>query len=80
LTLTGDEDRKATVIIRDETVDVKEGHVGNADLQVTADSRTWLGFLAKERNLVWALIRRKIRLKRITTIIACPRQVLSFMN
>jgi putative sterol carrier protein len=51
------------VIIRDGNVDVKEGHLGNADLQLRADSRTWLGFLAKERNLVWALIRRKIRLK-----------------
>src|SRR5215813_12986364 len=71
-TFTGDEDRKATVIIRDETVDVKEGHVGNADLQVRADSRTWLGFLAKERNLVWALIRRKIRLK------GSPRLLLAF--
>ena len=60
------------MIIRDETVDVKEGHVGNADLQVTADSRTWLGFLAKERNLVWALIRRKIRLK------GSPRFLLAF--
>ena len=71
-TFTGDEDRKATVIIRDETVDVKEGHVGNADLQVTADSRTWLGFLAKERNLLWALVRRKIRLK------GSPRLLLAF--
>jgi len=71
-TFTGDEDRKATVIIRDGTIDVKEGHVGNADLQVRADSRTWLGFLAKERNLVWALIRRKIRLK------GSPRLLLAF--
>lgn len=60
------------MIIRAETVDVKEGHVGNADLQVTADSRTWLGFLAKERNLVWALVRGKIRLK------GSPRLLLAF--
>jgi len=71
-TFTGAEDRKATVIIRDDTIDVQEGHVGNADLQVTADSRTWLGFLAKERNLVWALIRGKIRLK------GSPRLLLAF--
>ena len=71
-TFTGDEDRKATVIIRDGTVDVKEGHVGNADLQVMADSHSWLGFLAKERSLVWALIRRKIRLK------GSPRLLLAF--
>jgi hypothetical protein len=29
---------------------------------VTADSETWLGFVAKERNLVWALLRRRIRI------------------
>ena len=30
---------------------------------VTADSETWLGFIAKERSLLWALLRRKIRIK-----------------
>jgi hypothetical protein len=42
---------------------VQQGHIGTADLHVMADSRTWLGFLTKERSLVWALVRRKIRLK-----------------
>jgi putative sterol carrier protein len=32
-------------------------------LQITADSNTWLKFLAKEQNLVWALLRRQIRLR-----------------
>ncbi len=32
------------------------------DLHVTADSQTWIGFLGKEKNIVWALLRRKIRL------------------
>ncbi len=62
-TFTGDEQREATIVIRDRTVRVQDGHVGLADLHVTADSRTWLGFLAKERSLVWALARRKIRTK-----------------
>ena len=30
---------------------------------MTADSETWLGFLAKERSLLWALLRRRIRIK-----------------
>ena len=77
-TFTGDEDRKATVVIRDETVVVKEGHVGNADLEVTADSRTWLAFLAKERNL--GSDSEKDSSERITAIIAGLWQVLSFMN
>jgi epoxyqueuosine reductase QueG len=62
-TFTGAEDHRATVTIRDQNLNVLEGHVGEADIAVMADSRTWLSFLAKERNLVWALLRRKIRIK-----------------
>ena len=62
-TFTGDEDRKATFVIRNKKLTVEEGHIGEPDLRVTADTKTWLGFLAKEKNLVWALVRRKIRLK-----------------
>ena len=62
-TFFGAEDRDVTVVIRDRRVTVSDGHSGRADLQVTADTRTWLGFLAKERSLVWALLSRRIRLK-----------------
>jgi Fe-S-cluster-containing hydrogenase component 2 len=61
-TFTGQEQRQATVVIRDQKVNVQHGHVGQPDLHVTADSQTWIGFLRKERNVVWALLRRKIRL------------------
>jgi putative sterol carrier protein len=61
-TFTGHEPRHATVVIQGQTLSVKEGHVGQPDLHVTADSRTWIGFLRKEKNVVWALLRRKIRL------------------
>ena len=71
-TFTGEEDCKATVVIRNKTLQVQEGHVGKADIRVTADSRTWLGFLAKERSIVWAFLRRKIRIKR------SPRLLLAF--
>jgi putative sterol carrier protein len=60
---TGKEPKTATVVIRDKTIKVSDGHNGIADLHLTADSETWLGFLAKERSLVWALLRRKIRIK-----------------
>jgi hypothetical protein len=60
------------VIIRNETLQVNEGRVGVADLEVTADTRTWLGFLAHERSLIWALVRRKIKLK------GSPRLLLAF--
>jgi len=71
-TFTGAEERRATVIIRNQKVEVSEGHLGEPDIVVTADAQTWLGFLAKERNLVWALVRRKIRLK------GSPRLLLAF--
>jgi NAD-dependent dihydropyrimidine dehydrogenase PreA subunit len=62
-TFTGKEPKEATVVIRDATLQVQDGHQGEADLRVTADSETWLGFLAKERSLLWALLHRKIRIK-----------------
>src|SRR6266513_326186 len=62
-TFTGKEQKEATVSIRDGTLQVQDGHQGEADLKVTADSETWLGFVAKERSLLWALLRRKIRIK-----------------
>lgn len=71
-TFTGDEEHQATVAIRNQRLEVKEGHVGAADLRITADSRAWLSFLAKETNLVWALMRRKIRIQ------GSPRLLLAF--
>jgi ferredoxin len=62
-TFTGREELKATVVIQNKTLQVSEGHAGVASLQVIADSETWLRFLGKEANLLWALVRRKIRIK-----------------
>jgi ferredoxin len=61
-TFTGQEKLKATVAIRDKTIQVSEGHVGQGDITIRADSRTWLRLLRKEANLVWALVTRKIRI------------------
>src|SRR5437016_7913982 len=71
-TFTRKESKEATVVIRDGTLQVRDGHQGEADLRVTADSETWLGFLAKERSLLWALLRRKIRIK------GSPRLLVAF--
>lgn len=62
-TFTGKELCTATVVIRDQTIQVIDGHVGEPDFRLTADSQTWLGFLAKERSLLWALLLRRIRMK-----------------
>lgn len=69
---TGDEDCRGTVIIKNKSLEVFEDHVGTSDIKITADAATWIGFLAKERNLVWALLRRKIRIK------GSPRLMASF--
>lgn len=62
-TFTGQETGQSTVIIQNTTLQVLEGHIGKADFHLTADSQTWLGFLAKKRNMIWALLRGKIRVK-----------------
>jgi putative sterol carrier protein len=73
-TFTGKESKEATVSIRDGILKVEAGHQGEADLLVTADSETWLGFLAKERSLLWALLRTRIRIK------GSPRLLLSLVQ
>ena len=62
-TFKGAETREATVIIREKTIEVKDGHLGAANLSVRADSDTWVKFLAKEKNILGAMIRGKIRVK-----------------
>lgn len=71
-TFTGHETRNATVTIKDKTIHVKDGHEGSANLHVTADSKTWLGFLAKEQSLLWAIVCRRIRIK------GSPRLLIAF--
>lgn len=61
-TFTGDEKRVATIVIREQMIHIQDGHVGQADLHITADSATWISFLRKEKNVVWALVRRKFKL------------------
>ena len=62
-TFYGRETARATVAVRDGAISVTRVHEGEAGLHVTADSETWLGFLRKDHGLVWALVRRKIRVQ-----------------
>ena len=62
-TFTGNEQREATVIIADKKIEVYNGHIGKADIGVTADSQTWLGFLARDKNQGWSLLSQKINIK-----------------
>ena len=61
-TFTGAENRKATVRINDGELKVEDDHIGEANLKVTADGQTWLGFLRRERSLFWGLVTLRIRL------------------
>ena len=63
LIFTGREPAEATVTIRQQTLHVQRGLIGKPDCTVQADSRTWLGFLRKERSIVWALLTGRIRVR-----------------
>jgi Fe-S-cluster-containing hydrogenase component 2 len=59
----GRESSQFTVIISNQNCAVHDGLEGKPDLIVHADSKTWIMFLRKQRNIVFALLSRKIRLK-----------------
>jgi len=71
---TGEEAREATITVRESRIDVRDGLMGDADLTVRADSRTWLRFLSKDVSIVRALLTRKIRMK------GSPRLLVAFGN
>ncbi|HEY4641441.1 MAG TPA: SCP2 sterol-binding domain-containing protein [Thermoanaerobaculia bacterium] len=71
-TFTGSEEREATVTIGDGLIDVRDGHEGTADLQMTADAQTWLAILRKEQGIAGALLRRKVKVK------GSPKLLLAF--
>jgi hypothetical protein len=60
---SGKEQKEATVTIANQRLQVQMGFHGEPQLRVFADSETWLGLLAKERSLLWALLRRRIRIQ-----------------
>lgn len=69
---TGKEKHKATVIIKNKSVDVYYKHIEKPNIHIIADSNTWLKFLAKEKSMLWALFFFKIRIK------GSPRLLLNF--
>ncbi|HSB18218.1 MAG TPA: SCP2 sterol-binding domain-containing protein [Bryobacteraceae bacterium] len=71
-TFTGREERKATVVISGQRLRVTEGLSGKCNLHVMADSLTWVRLLARDANPLWAIVRRKIRIK------GSPRFLLAF--
>jgi ferredoxin len=62
-TFTGKESGCATVLIRTGKIQIENAIQGESQIHVTADSETWLGFLAGEKSLPWSLLTRRIRLR-----------------
>lgn len=62
-TFFGADDSRATVIIKDQTLEVLDGLQGKADLALKADAETWLKFLAKDKALLPALLMGKIKVR-----------------
>jgi ferredoxin len=60
---TGKEPAEATVTVREGKLTVENGLLGKPNIKIVADSETWLGFLAGERNLLWTLLTRRLRLQ-----------------
>lgn len=63
LCFRGKEQIEATVDIRDQRISVRQGLIDHADVVLRADSEAWLSFLAGERNLLWAMLQGRIRIK-----------------
>ncbi|MCP4024352.1 MAG: 4Fe-4S ferredoxin, partial [Desulfobacteraceae bacterium] len=62
-TFTGSENFTATIQISQMKLEINPGHKGKADIAITADTGTWISFLAKEKNLFWALLQRQFKIK-----------------
>jgi ferredoxin len=62
-TFTGAEEVQGTVILDHGKLDVLQGLQGKADLALSADSRAWLDFLAKEKGLLSCIVTGKLKIK-----------------
>lgn len=62
-TFTGKEEAKATVRIHDGRITVEQGHTGEPDIRITADSAAWLAVLAGDAHILAAIVLRKVRVK-----------------
>lgn len=60
---SGIEKAEATVVIKDKTIKVEQGHVGVSDVSVHADAKTWLRVLHKETSMLKQIVLRRIRVK-----------------
>jgi epoxyqueuosine reductase QueG len=69
---SGDEECESTITIRNNSLTIQNTLEGVPDIFIEADARTWLAFLAREKNLLTALVQRRIKIK------GSPRLMQSF--
>jgi epoxyqueuosine reductase QueG len=62
-TFSGSEKVEATVVIKDKTIKIEQGHEGVPDVSVHADATTWLRVLHKETSMLRQIVLRRIRVK-----------------
>ncbi|MCO6185986.1 SCP2 sterol-binding domain-containing protein [Rhizobium sp. L1K21] len=67
-TFDGQETIEVTVRIADQKLQVSQGHVGEADVRVFADAKTWLDIVNREYKMINAIVLRKIRVKGSMTL------------
>ncbi|MCH8208873.1 MAG: SCP2 sterol-binding domain-containing protein [Nitrospinae bacterium] len=71
---TGQENRKAAIIINHGKVKVEDGAVPDADLRVVADSETWLRIVNKEILPLWPILTGRLKVR------GNPLNLLRFQN
>jgi Fe-S-cluster-containing hydrogenase component 2 len=60
---TGKETREITVSIENQKLSVQEGHTGQADLGVRADTLAWLKIAGRESTPLWPVLSRKLKIR-----------------
>ena len=59
----GENERKATIKIDNQSIEVNDGFIGKPDLYVSVDSKSWVKFLNKDTNVPLMLITGQLRIK-----------------
>jgi len=62
-TFSGSEETEATVVIKDKSIRIEEGHAGVPDVCIFADTKSWLRVLHKETTMLKQIVLRRIRVK-----------------
>ncbi|MDA0691561.1 MAG: SCP2 sterol-binding domain-containing protein [Nitrospinae bacterium] len=60
---TGNEERKITVNIVNGKLGMLEGHTGQADLGVRADTQAWLKIAGRESSPLWPVVSGKLKIR-----------------